>query len=240
MFGKSFIRIKFEKIEKKLDRVVVMKRIVLTIAVIVVVMFSLIMIPPIAMDLQIPANVVDETSQSFSDEQSGIYSNGKITQENLNGTKENLNAVKVKSKLPALVMTVGNASGKKGSTVSIPVNFKNVSKVGNVGTCNFYLKYDTKVLKVESITAGKIIASPNVNFSSSIDSKNGKISILFLDDTVGSQLIKKDGTFATVTFKIIGSSGTSTVKFLDDGAVGNGKMVKVDNVTRTDGVVKVK
>ena len=218
-----------------------MKRIVLTIAVIVVVLFSLIMIPPIAMDLQIPANVVDETSQGFSDEQSGIYSDGKISkQENLNATKENLNAVNVKSKLPALVMTVGNSSGKKGSTVSIPINFKNVSKVGNIGTCNFYLKYDTKVLKAESITAGKIVASPNVNFSSSIDSKNGKISILFLDDTVGSQLIKKDGTFATVTFKIIGSSGTSKIKFLDDGAVGNGKMVKIDNVTRTDGVVKVK
>lgn len=218
-----------------------MKRIVLTVAIIVVVMFSLIIISPIAMDLQLPGNVVDETSQSFSDEQSDIYSNGKTSkQENLDGTQENLNAVNVKSKLPAMVMTAGSASGKKGSTVTIPVKFKNVAKVDNVGACNFYLKYDTKILKAESITAGKIIASPNINFSSSIDSKNGKISMLFLDDTVGSQLIKKDGTFATVTFKIIGSNGTSKIKFLDGGAVGNGKMAKVGNVTRIDGVVKVK
>lgn len=229
------------KIEKKLDWVVIMKRIVLTLAVMVVVMFSLIIIPPIAMDFQIPANVVDETSQGYSDEQSSIYSNGEIgTQGNLNGTKESLNAANVKSNLPALDMTVGSAAGKKGSTISIPVKFENVSKVGNVGTCNFYLKYDTKVLKAESVTAGKIIASPNVNFSSSIDSKNGKISILFLDDTVGSQLIKKDGTFATVTFKIIGSSGTSQIRFLDDGAVGNGNMQRVENITRVDGSVKIK
>ncbi len=216
-----------------------MKRIVLTIAVMVVVIFGLIMIPPIAMDLQIPAKVLNESSQSLSDEQLGTYSNGKIsTQENVNGTKET--AGKVKSKLPALTMAVGNASGRKGSTVSIPVNFKNVSKVGNIGTCNFYLEYDTKVLKAEAITAGKIVANPNVNFSSSIDAKNGKISILFLDDTVGNELVKKDGTFATVTFKIIGSSGTSKIKFLDGGAVGDGKMEKIGNVTRTDGVIKVK
>ncbi len=225
-----------------------MKRIVLTVVVIVAVMISLIIIPPMAMDLQLPANVVNETSQSVSDEQLGTYSNGEIsTQENLNGTQKNLegtqaniNAENVKSKSTALVVTAGSASGKKGSTVSIPVKFKNVSKVGNVGACNFYLKYDTKVLKAESIKAGNIIVSPKINFSSSIDSKNGKISLLFLDNTVGSQLIKKDGTFATVTFKIIGSSGNSKVKFLDSGAVGNGKMVKVGNVTRTDGSVKVK
>jgi hypothetical protein len=222
------------KLSKKLYRVVIMKRIVLTIAVMVVVIFSLILIPPIAMDLQLPAQVLDETSQTNYDEQSVANSNDKIS------TQENTVAVNVKSKSPAIDITVGNASGRKGSTVSIPINFKNVSKVGDVGTCNFYLKYDTKVLKAESITAGNIISNPSVNFSSSIDEKNGKISVLFLDDTVGNELIKKDGTFATITFKIIGSSGSSKISFSDGGAVGNGEMIKVDNVNRNDGVIKVK
>lgn len=217
-----------------------MKRIILTFTVIVLVMISLMVIPQVAMELQ-PGSAANEASQSFFEEQSGIYANGKnIAQEKLNATKENLNAVKVKSKSPEFVVTVGSSSGKKGSTVTIPVKFSNVAKVGNIGTCNFYLKYDTKVLKAESIKAGNIIANPKVNFSSSIDSKNGKISMLFLDDTVGSQLIKKDGTFATITFKIIGSSGNSKISFLDGGAVGDGKMGKVANVTRKNGVVKVK
>ncbi|QNU65473.1 hypothetical protein EHE19_011080 [Ruminiclostridium herbifermentans] len=209
-----------------------MKRIVLTVAVMVVVIFSLILIPPIAMDIQMPAKVLNESSQTISNEQLGTNSSGKVS------TQES--AAKVKSNSPALSITVGDASGKKGSTVSIPVNFKDVSKVGDVGTCNFYLKYDTNVLKAESITAGKIISNPKVNFSSSIDEKNGKISVLFLDDTVGNQLINKDGTFATITFKIVGSSGNTKIQFTDGGAVGNGKMLKIDNVTRTDGTIKVK
>ncbi len=206
-----------------------MKRIVLTVAVIVVVMISLIIIPPIAMDL--PANVADETQSIFA-QQSG--SNNTVEQNDNTKGKDTVNK-------PGIVVSVEAATGKKGSTITVPINFKDVAKVESIGTCNFYLNYDTNVLKAESVKSGDIVASPETNFSSNINLESGKISLLFLDDTVGSELIKKDGIFATITFTIIGSSGTeSAIKFADGGAFGNGEMKKVENVTRADGSVKVK
>ena len=49
------------------------------------------------------------------------------------------------------------------------------------------------------VTAGPIVTNARVNFSSSIN--NGSISFLFLDNTIGNELIKTDGVFAYITFK---------------------------------------
>lgn len=259
-----------------------MKRIVLTIVALVVVLTSLIIIPPTAMNVQQQGNNVKEVSQSLPSEQSTTQSNGKVAsegnsnnkataQDNSNskvaiqddntsnkgtmnqnsngkapamGNKDNsdTNFVQLKSTTnkSALKMTVGTTTGKKGSTVTVPITFSNVNKVGNVGTCNFYLKYNKNALKVVSVKAGNIVASPAANFSSAIDSKNGKISLLFLDNTIGKQIIKKDGTFATVTFKIIGSKQNSPITFTNGGAVGNSKMLKISNVNHVNGSVKIK
>jgi len=142
--------------------------------------------------------------------------------------------------LTGLGVKIGATTGKVGDTITLPINLSNVTKVGNVGTCNFYVNYDASLLQAVSVTAGDVVVNAAVNLSSSINSSTGTISILFLDNTIGSQLITNDGLFATMTFKVIGtSSSTTPVAFKTGGAFGNGNMTKITDVTLTSGSVKV-
>ncbi|PYG86546.1 cellulose binding domain-containing protein, partial [Ruminiclostridium sufflavum DSM 19573] len=137
-----------------------------------------------------------------------------------------------------LSVTIGTASGKAGDTVTVPVTFKDVAKVGKVGTFNFYVGYDAALLKAESVTAGDIIVNPAVNFSTQI--KNGTISFVFLDNTIGDELISSDGVLANIKFTILGTAKTTTaVKFNEGGAFGDGNMSKISNVKFTDGSVAI-
>ena len=148
--------------------------------------------------------------------------------------------IKTKPVITGLGVTIGSTTGKVGDTITLPISLLNVAKVGNVGTGNFYITYDTSLLRQISVTAGDIIVNPAVNLSSSINSTTGTISILFLDNTIGSQLITTDGLFATMTFKVIGTaSSTTPVAFKTGGAIGNGNMSKITDVTFTSGSVKV-
>ncbi len=138
-----------------------------------------------------------------------------------------------------LKVAIGTASGKVGETVTVPVTFANVATAGNVGTCNFYVTYDSSLLEATSVTPGSIVTNAAVNFSSSISS--GTISFLFLDNTITDQLIKTDGTFATITFKLKSTTSkvTTPVAFKDGGAFGDGNMTKIATVTKTNGSVTV-
>ncbi|EPR13539.1 cohesin domain-containing protein [Ruminiclostridium papyrosolvens] len=138
-----------------------------------------------------------------------------------------------------LKVAIGTAAGKAGDTVTVPVTFANVATVGNVGTCNFYVTYDASLLEATSVTPGSIVTNAAVNFSSSIS--NGTISFLFLDNTITDQLIKTDGTFATITFKLKSTTSkvTTPVAFKDGGAFGDGNMAKIATVTKTNGSVTI-
>ena len=138
-----------------------------------------------------------------------------------------------------LSVTIGTAAGKSGQTVTVPITFANVSKVGSVGTCNFYATYDTSLLEATAVTAGSIVKNSGVNFSSSIN--NGSISFLFLDNTIGSELIKDDGVFANITFKIKDTTKevVTPVAFKAGGAFGDGDMKKLEPVSLTDGTVSI-
>ncbi len=138
-----------------------------------------------------------------------------------------------------LSVSIGKVAGKSGDTVTVPVSFTNISKVGSVGTCNFYANYDTSLLEATAVTAGSIVKNAGVNFSSSIS--NGSISFLFLDNTIGSELIKDDGVFANITFKIKSTTRevVSPVTFKAGGAFGDGDMKKLDSVNLIDGEVSI-
>ena len=138
-----------------------------------------------------------------------------------------------------LSVTIGTAAGKSGATVTVPVSFANVSKVGSVGTCNFYATFDTSLLEATAVTAGSIVKNAGVNFSSSIN--NGSISFLFLDNTIGSELIKDDGVFANITFKIKDTTKevTTPIAFKAGGAFGDGDMKKLEPVNLIDGAVSI-
>ena len=139
-----------------------------------------------------------------------------------------------------LGVKIASVTGKTGDTITVPINLSNVVKSGNVGTCNFYVTYDTSVLQAVSATAGDIVLNSAVNFSSSINATTGTISILFLDNTIGDQLITSDGVFANLTFKVVGSSSTTTpIAFKTGGAFGNGNMAKITDITFTNGSAKL-
>jgi len=139
-----------------------------------------------------------------------------------------------------LGVTIATVTGKTGDTVAVPINLTNVTKVGKILTCNFYVNYDASLLEAASVTAGNIVLTPGVNFSSSINKSTGTISFLFLDNTIGSELITADGVFATMTFKVLGTSSvTSPIVFKTGGAFGDGNMGKITDVTFVNGSVKL-
>ncbi|AEY66028.1 cohesin domain-containing protein [Clostridium sp. BNL1100] len=139
-----------------------------------------------------------------------------------------------------LGVKIASVSGKTGDTITVPVTLSNVVKSGNVGTCNFYLTYDATLLQAVSATAGDIVINAPVNFSSSINATTGTISILFLDNTITDQPIASDGIIANLTFKVLGTSSTTTpIAFKAGGAFGNGNMAKISDITFTNGSAKL-
>ena len=140
----------------------------------------------------------------------------------------------------ALNVALGTATGTAGDVVTVPVTFANVAKVGKVGTFNFYVGYDKALLKAESVTAGDIVVNPDVNFTTKIDAANGKISFVFLDNTIGDELITADGVLANIKFTVLGTkNATAAVKFNEGGAFGDGNMAKISTVNFKDGSVSI-
>ncbi len=140
----------------------------------------------------------------------------------------------------ALAVTVGKATGKPGDMVTVPVSLANVAKVGNVGVCNFYLSYDPTQFEAVSVHAGDIVWNSAVNFSSKIDVTKGTISFVFLDNTLGDELIKQDVVFANITLIAKGgNAGDSAVKFKDGGAFGDGTFSEIENVRKVEGGIVI-
>ncbi|WP_242981319.1 cohesin domain-containing protein [Ruminiclostridium sufflavum] len=139
-----------------------------------------------------------------------------------------------------LSVEIGTASGKAGDTITVPVTMANVAKVGNVGTFNFYVGYDSAQLKATKVTAGDIVVNAPVNFSTKIDATKGTVSFVFLDNTIGDELIAADGVLANITFEVLGTAKTTTtVKFNEGGAFGDGNMAKITSVELKDGSVSI-
>lgn len=68
----------------------------------------------------------------------------------------------------------------------------------------------------------------------------GYISFLFLDDTLGDELITKDGVFANISFKIKGSAEeTTNLSFQTSGAFGDADMQRINGINFVDGSVTI-
>ena len=139
----------------------------------------------------------------------------------------------------ALYLRVGTAAAISGDTVTIPVTFENVANVGDIATCNFYIKFDATKFEAVSALPGSIVINPAINFSSRIDSTKGTISFVFLDNTIGDELIEQDGVFANIKFRIRGSySSTSPIIFAEGGAFGDANFSKIEKVMMEDGYIR--
>ena len=177
------------------------------------------------------------TAVKFSD--GGAFGDGNMAKISAVNFKDG--SVKITAgPVVALNVALGTATGTAGDVVTVPVNFSDVAKVGNVGTFNFYVGYDKTQLEAISVDAGSIVVNPAVNFSTKIDAANGKISFVFLDNTIGDELITADGVLANIKFKVVGTKkATTTVKFLEGGAFGDGNMAKISTVNFKEGSVSI-
>ena len=130
-----------------------------------------------------------------------------------------------------ITVTLGSPK-KDAGTVTLPISLNGIPS--SVNNLDFKLYYDQKAVDVVSVTAGDIIPNPNVNFCYS--AVNGKIVLLFTDETQGSQQITKDGVFANITFKVKTDYTDSTVRVADIGAFCDANLNKIP-VTFNYGII---
>ena len=96
---------------------------------------------------------------------------------------------------------IDSTTTNPGSTVSIPVRLSSVPASG-LDNVELKISYYKSAITVNSITAGSIVTNNSVNFESSIDTTNGAITILFADQTCGTQPITQDGIFAIINLTV--------------------------------------
>ncbi len=127
-------------------------------------------------------------------------------------------------------VTIGNVSGKAEDTIKVPITFHNFEAINN---CDFTLSYDSNAVELRSVDAGSIVTNPSVNFTSAIN--NGKVVLMFIDETQGNQPITKDGIFAYLNFKI--KSGiTSKISLLDVGSFNDSDLNDIYTTFRDGGI----
>jgi hypothetical protein len=110
---------------------------------------------------------------------------------------------------------VDTVEAKPGDKVEVPVKFSNIPDSG-INNCDFILTFDKNVLEVIEIKPGKIVTNPNVNLKSNLN-KSGRIAVMFVDETgYGKELIKSDGDFYTIVFKVK-DSASEGMSYIDLG-----------------------
>jgi len=139
-------------------------------------------------------------------------------------------------------MSIGTAEGKVGDTVTVPITFKDVDNINGVGLCDLNIGYDSSLLEAIAVTAGAIVPNQEVNFLSRIKSTSGEISLLYLDNTIGKELINTDGIFATLTFKLknVTKDTITPIVFKSGDIIGDGNFTKLPWVNKSNGSVTIR
>jgi len=96
---------------------------------------------------------------------------------------------------------VSTVEAKPGDRVEVSVKFLNIPSSG-INNCDFKLTYDEEILEVIEVKPGKIVTNPNINLKYNIKNP-GRIAVMFVDETArGEELIKTDGDFIIIVFKV--------------------------------------
>ncbi len=143
----------------------------------------------------------------------------KDLKEGEDGSSGNDDSSSSAEKAPRMNVEIGSAEGKAGDEVSLPVIFKNVPSKG-INNCDFKLEYDSEIFEYVEVAPADILVNSTSNFSSFANKDNGTISFLFLDNTLGKELISKDGTFAIMKCRIkeTAPAGDTEIKLKSVGA----------------------
>lgn len=98
---------------------------------------------------------------------------------------------------PEITVRVENVSGEKGKTINLPIVFENIND--GINNCDFQILFDSSNIEVKEVIVGEIVNNKNHLY---FNVKDDIIYFLFNDETLGQNLIEKDGVFAEVVFKI--------------------------------------
>ncbi|MDQ2084817.1 cohesin domain-containing protein, partial [Herbivorax sp. ANBcel31] len=136
-----------------------------------------------------------------------------------------------------LTVKIGSVQGSTGTTVQIPVDFSGVPASG-VNNCDFILSYDPDLLDVTEVTPGDIIEGGLTDFGSNVNSSDGRIATMFVDETgLGDRMIETDGTYAMITARVL-SDEAASITLASQGAFADYDLNAV-SVSFEDGGVNV-
>nr|AEV59212.1 scaffoldin C [Ruminococcus flavefaciens] len=115
-------------------------------------------------------------------------------------------------------ISVPKTTVKAGEQFTVDVSLADIPSTG-IQCCNFSIKYDSAVLKITDITAGKLAGSVSGDSSSSLlptfnsyAENEGSISVMWstsVDES--SNWIKGEGTFCTITGTVASGAKAGTV-----------------------------
>jgi len=133
-------------------------------------------------------------------------------------------------------VAVDSVEGENGTTVTVPVRFANVPSAG-VTAADMTITYDASKLEYVSGEAGSIVTNPTVNYGINKE-EDGKLKVLFLDNTMSTGYISQNGIFTTLTFKVVTSSKVSTLVNVEDATFGD-KTLSPINATINAGTISL-
>ena len=139
-----------------------------------------------------------------------------------------------------VIVSIGSEKAQTEQIVTIPVSIEAVPKAG-IGSCNFNIKYDSKVLEVVEILPGDITE----NISSTLEFANiestGMVSYLFTSSNNGKDAITKPGVISNIKFKVKkdAQKGATSLNNGTAGAFGDTSLNKI-TATFNNGEITIK
>ncbi|WP_406661452.1 cohesin domain-containing protein [Methanolobus sp. ZRKC3] len=127
-----------------------------------------------------------------------------------------------------MTVSVSDTTGAAGGIVEVPVNLEGATDVGSM---DISLMYDPAVLQAVGVEAGELGGNAYIESNTG---NEGEV-IIALADSSG---INGDGTVVVVSFKVLGSVGSSSHLTLNEVSVHNTDLVEVISPT-TDGTLSV-
>ncbi|PYG86540.1 cohesin domain-containing protein [Ruminiclostridium sufflavum DSM 19573] len=139
-----------------------------------------------------------------------------------------------------VIITIGSGNASAEQTVVIPVSMDTVPKAG-IGSCNFNIKYDTKVLEVVEVLPGDITKNIEANLEYSVIETTGMVSYLFTSSNDGKDAITKPGVLTKIKFKVKkdAEKGATAITNGTAGAFGDNSLNKI-SATFNSGELTVK
>lgn len=128
--------------------------------------------------------------------------------------------------VPDFNIKVGSAQGSTNDLVTIPIFFLDVPDK-KIGVFFITLNYDSSQLEYISYEKGNIFVDSDICFDVAKES-DGKLLLLYVVDILEGN-IEEDGLLANLTFKVLGSSGETSI-YLSDAKVGDGFLNLVNTV----------